>query len=63
MLTRLGQVLYWVASAAAALIVLWMAYIFIQEPQTDWDTIIGGIASALILWLVGRGILYVLAGR
>lgn len=63
MTTRLGDVLYWTASACAF---VWLAFVFFgisTSPKPDWSMvlIIGALPSAVV-WLAGRAIRYVISG-
>jgi hypothetical protein len=64
MIGRLGNVLYWAASAIAVLIVLGtiLAVANSDNPARYFGAAMG-LAAAVVVWLVGRATLYVLAGR
>jgi hypothetical protein len=63
-LARLGNVLYWAATAVAIVLVVLAVLAYFTATGT------GALQSALLIvafaglvWLIGRAILYVLAGR
>jgi len=61
---RLGQVLYWGASAlavVAALTGLWAAGT-VQGAYAYGQAMLA-VAIAALIWLLGRAVLYVLAGK
>jgi len=64
MLERLGNVLYWLGCAGAAVVVGVSALIVSDAPHpistTAWIAI---FVAAFLIWLTGRAIRYVLAGR
>lgn len=63
MLGRLGQVIYWAGCGVAAFCVL-IACIIVLNPGHDaWFFIGLWLAGAMGVWLSGRAVLYVLAGR
>jgi hypothetical protein len=64
MLARLGNVLYWLASAIAIALVIFAAFAYYTA--TGSGALEGAlfiVAFAGLVWLIGRAILYVLAGR
>lgn len=63
MVARLGNVLYWFASAVAVLALAGAAY-SLAYGQRGGDVLAGlGAAFAVLVWLIGRACRYVLAGR
>ena len=63
-MARLGNVLYWAATAVAIVLVVLAVLAYFTATGT------GALQSALLIvafaglvWLIGRAILYVLAGR
>ena len=62
---RLGQTLYWFASGVAALLVLLAGLAKFASPAQPDDTFWVGfyLAAALLIWLLGRALKYVLAGK
>ena len=61
---QLGQTLYWSATAVAVVIVLWAALIFFYGLSQGQPIVpIAGLSCAVIIWLLGRGCRYLLAGR
>ena len=60
MVERLGQIIYWVGCAGAALLFLLGVFGLFRGDQ--WDGL-GLMIFAGLLWLAGRAVLYVLAGR
>jgi hypothetical protein len=65
MLSRLGFVLYWTACALAAGAALLGAYCIMQPPTTTADRALPLFFAvvALTIWITGRALRYVLAGR
>jgi len=65
MLTRLANVIYWAACALAALVFAVCAWVLFMSSPTGDERILApfGMAMAVVVWLVGRAVLYVLAGR
>ena len=59
MVVRLGNVLYWAACILAALVAAFSLVVW----QYDWANLALGGAIGLGVWLVGRALRYVLAGR
>jgi len=64
MAARLANAIYWAACIAA---VLWALFVFaIGAVQTRPDWTIStpiAIVGAVVIWIIGRAIRYVLAGR
>ena len=66
MAARLGNVIYWLACAVAVLMLAVVPIALLIEARDEawWiDTAIHVIAPAILIWLAGRGVKYVLAGR
>jgi hypothetical protein len=65
MATRLRQVIYWAASAIALIAFGFVAYIvFIEGVGPNNRGFVGLLAAiGVVVWLVGRTILYALAGK
>jgi len=67
MLERLGDVLYWLASATAGLLIAGTAVLLYSSSHMksadQWY--LGGLAGciALAIWIAGRAARYVLTGR
>jgi hypothetical protein len=61
--SRLGRVLYWGASGIAVLLLALAAFEFMRGPPDGpfLGILFGGIG--IVTWLVGRAVVYVLAGR
>jgi hypothetical protein len=62
MIARLGNVLYWIGCAAA---VLWLAlslYGVSSKHSVDAIYIIAVVGPALVFWLAGRALRYILSG-
>jgi hypothetical protein len=60
---RLGRVVYWGASGVAMLLALLAIFEFTRaEPDAPFLGIIFGVIG-IGVWLVGRAVVYVLAGR
>ena len=60
---RLGQVIYWGASGVAVLLALLAIFEFTRaSPDAPFLGIVFGVIG-IGVWLVGRAIVYVLAGR
>ena len=65
MIARLGNVLYWAACILAAVVAAFSLVGFVDSPmrQYDWANLAFFGAIGLGVWLVGRALRYVLAGR
>ena len=63
MIRRLANVIYWTASSIAAVVFLFGAFVASREEvySPALVLLIFAIVAALV-WLVGRGVRYVLAG-
>ncbi|HWP27637.1 MAG TPA: hypothetical protein VNL39_14990 [Xanthobacteraceae bacterium] len=61
MISRLGQVVYWAASMLAFGLFALSAWGWWYENDIRWMML--GITISAIIWLFGRAVLYVLAGR
>jgi hypothetical protein len=65
MTTRLANVVYW---AGCVLAVIWLAY-FLHAISTtiyvaDWSMALGvTLGGAVVIWMIGRGIRYVMTGK
>jgi hypothetical protein len=63
-LAQLGNVLYWAAAAVAiVLVVLAVLAYFTATGRGALQSALLIVAFAGLVWLIGRAILYVLAGR
>ena len=61
---NIGNALYWLASAIAIALVIFAAFAYYTA--TGRGALEGAlfiVAYAAVVWLIGRAILYVLAGR
>lgn len=65
MLARLGYVLYWSANAASAAAFALGCYLISQPPSNGPDRMLPLFfaLAALMIWLAGRALRFVLAGR
>lgn len=65
MAARIGNVIYWFGCAVAALAVLaGLAEYFAEGNRSDGIAVtVGFFVAALIFWLIGRAVLYILAAR
>lgn len=65
MLARLGSIIYWTASAVAALLAGAAIPAAARETSTfgAWAVVAFFLGFALLAWLLGRAARYVLAGR
>jgi uncharacterized membrane protein YjgN (DUF898 family) len=66
MAERIGNVLYWLGCAVAALIVMAGVAVYVTEGHSRSDGIsvfIGFLVAAFIPWVVGRALRYILAAR
>ena len=68
MLERLGNVIYWLGCALSAVVAIFTGYAFImmafyeQKWREMWVLVLfGGIA--VIIWVAGRAVRYILVGR
>ena len=61
---RVGSVLYW---SACALALGWLCFLLLAtsvEPQPDWSSAwMAGLIGAALIWIVGRAVRHVLAGK
>jgi hypothetical protein len=63
---RIGNVLYWLGCALAALTIAAGVALYVGEGHTRSDgvgVLIGFVLIAAVVWAVGRALLYVLAAR
>jgi hypothetical protein len=63
---RIGNVLYWLGCALAALTIAAGVALYVSEGQSRSDGIgifIGFLVAAAVVWVIGRALLYVLAAR
>jgi hypothetical protein len=68
MLARLGDVLYWLGSGIAIVILAFGAWLVLRgnlggRPEDWWIVPAIFIGYALAAWLIGRACRYVLAGK
>jgi 4-hydroxybenzoate polyprenyltransferase len=64
MIIRLANVIYWLATlAAAALLALALAGFFVGQQQRALDPPAILSVLAVLVWLAGRAVLYVFAAR
>jgi len=67
MINRLGNVLYWAVSTIAVVSLIFGGVIAIFMNNASWSERLGFVifaaVFALLSWLIGRALLYVLAGR
>ena len=65
MIARLGDVLYWAACILTALVAVFSLVGFVDSPmrQYDWINLAFLGSIGLGVWLSGRALRYVLAGR
>jgi hypothetical protein len=61
MLARIGNVIYWAGCAFAGLVGLMTLPAAIEHP--DWGTALSLVFMVFLIWLPGRAVLYILAGR
>jgi hypothetical protein len=64
MINRLANVIYWLCTAIAVVLICIGSYGMYQEPSPNRPWIIGitgGIGA--VIWLIGRATRYVLSGR
>ena len=60
MLARLGNVIYWMTCGLAILVLS----MFVSLAMKDgWGLVLYGIMAATMIWVVGRAVRSVLAGR
>ena len=66
MIERLAVVVYWICSAIAAILIPIGLYVYLYErgERADffWDFVAYGV-SAILIWALGRGILFVVVGE
>jgi hypothetical protein len=60
MLERLANVIYWTTSTIALLMIPWGWYV---GPERERPTVLFGAGIAVGIWLIGRAVRYVLAGK
>ena len=64
MLTRLGDVLYWLGCILAVLAVAWGAKICFWDEQPEGPYIFALVAAvAFAAWAIGRACRYIFAGK
>ena len=63
MIVRIGNVLYWTGCVLAALIVVFGGLTAHNETYNPWGEFIVFALVAAVVWVVGRGCRYILAGR
>jgi hypothetical protein len=66
MMTRIGNVLYWLACIIAGLIAILGVYVYIMEGHSKNDGVAvtaGFFVAAFVAWLIGRAALYIFAAR
>ena len=64
MLARLGFVFHWIANVVAVVIALFGLAIQIMSNKTDmWIPAVAVLVIAGLVWLVGRAVLWILAGE
>jgi hypothetical protein len=64
MIARLGNVLYWGASGLAAVLIAFAAYVALAFDYSDRLPVAGMFGfGGVAVWLIGRALLYVMAGR
>lgn len=63
MIKRLGIVLYWVTSVLAVIVVLVGFNSARSAGSFEIGTLLKALGLGLLIWLVGKGIRYVLSGR
>lgn len=62
MIERLGQVLYWTGCVFAALIFVGGALVARTETYNPWGVFFVFAVAAVVVWVIGRGVRYVLTG-
>ena len=61
---KMGNLLFWIANAAAALLIGLAGFVLVSDEVPNRYSVATGIAvSAAFVWLVGRAALYILARR
>jgi hypothetical protein len=60
MAERLGDVIYWMASGVALLVVCYG--VFFAVIAAHLGPLLGGLLVAILIWLAGKAARYVLAG-
>ena len=72
MLERLGYVLGWTANILAVLVLIFSAVMYVvlskdpasvRDPQFPFWFALGGCVVALVIFLIGRALRYIFAGR
>jgi membrane protease YdiL (CAAX protease family) len=64
MFERLGQVLYWIGSALAALFIVGSVFAAIHESNgQNWLVFFFFIVIGVLFWLAGRALKYILSGK
>jgi len=61
MIVRFANVIYWAASSVAVLFLIVAVVVFKNGTDMGMGTLFG--VFGVLVWLVGRAVLYVLAGR
>jgi uncharacterized BrkB/YihY/UPF0761 family membrane protein len=63
MLERLANVIYWTTSTIALLMIPFLAWGWYVGPERERPTVLFGAGIAVGIWLIGRAMRYVLAGK
>jgi hypothetical protein len=64
MLARLANVIYWTANALVLVLVPWFVWAWYVGPERERPGVVMvGIIVVPGIWLVGRAVRYVLAGK
>ena len=66
MAARIGNVLYWLGCAIAVVIAVFAVAIYIVDGRTHSDGLIVFavfLAAAIISWVIGRALQYILSAR
>ena len=63
-LTRLGDVLYWLGCIMAAIVVVWGAVFCFRDSSADDPYLFSVVAvAAFAIWVIGRALRYILSGK
>ena len=64
MLSRLGDVLYWLGCILAAIVVVWGGVFAFRGDNADDPYLFSVVAvAAFAIWVVGRALRYILSGK
>jgi hypothetical protein len=66
MSARIGNVIYWFGCVITGLTAMMGIYVYVMDGHSRSDGVVvtaGFFAAALVFWLIGRAVLYVLSAK